>query len=142
MYDDAAPFEKPSAEQLRILCFLLSEDFSGSVELRKQIPYCTTRALPGVGNTFEISVDPRAAKAEVQVYVPAEAHYRNMDRSRSLSLSGKGGPLIAILLHVGDDGYLQEVAQELALPSELFGPVPDITEFELRIREWTFLEGG
>jgi hypothetical protein len=121
---------------------LLSEDFAGCVELRKQIPYCTTRALPGVENTFEIRVDPRAPKAEVEVYVPAEAHYRNMERSQALRLSGGPGALIAILLHVGDDGYLQEVEQEFAVPPELFGPVPDITEFELRIREWTFLEGG
>jgi hypothetical protein len=98
--------------------------------------------VPGLDNTFEIRVDPRAPKAEVQVYIPAEAHLRNMDRSRSLRLSGGPGALIAIMLHVGDDGYLEEVEQELAVPPELFGPLPDITEFELRIPEWTFLEGG
>ncbi len=41
-------FDKPSAEQLRILSFLLSENFVGGVELRKQIAYCSTRAHYGV----------------------------------------------------------------------------------------------
>jgi len=65
-----------------------------------------------------------------------------MERSRALKLSGGPGALIVILLHVGDDGYLQEVEQELAVPPEIFGPLPDITDFELQIREWTFLDDG
>ena len=142
MYEDATSLEKPSTDHLRILCFLLSENFAVARELRKQVPYCTTRAVHGWANTFDIRVDPRAPKAPVQVFVPVEAHYRNAERSRSLDLSGGpgSGGLIEILLHVSDDGYLQYVEQILAVPPELFGPLPDITEFEHRIREWTFLD--
>jgi DEAD/DEAH box helicase len=104
-------------------------------ELRKQIAWCKTREISA--GWLEIWVDTRAPRATTDFSVPVEAAYRNPVLLHSLGGSDSSGGLIELKLHVSK-GVLDAVEEIPAVPREMLGPMPDIVDFELLVREWHF----
>ena len=132
-----------TAGQLRILILLLSEDFPGAVELRKQVLWAESVEYGSA--RFYLRVSSSAPKAAVETRTPVEAHY-DPEKARNIlgvaAWDAGSGFSSEYWLHV-ENGYLHQVEHVAALLEGADNTQDlDLLGYEVLVRRWYPLREG